>query len=83
MVYPDGTQVANNITLLKKTLAITQAQGPSQTWPYLVAPEFRTTTQRCGRFRVDMSFDKAVAEVANIDFWSWAGNDRAPARTRM
>lgn len=82
-VYPDGTQVANNITLLNKTLAITQAQGPSQTWPYLVAPEFRTTTQRCGRFRVDMSFDKAVAEVANIDFWSWAGNDRAPARTRM
>lgn len=57
------------------------ASNPAK-WPYGLAPEIRTTSQRCAFFKVELIATPAAAEWTSIDVWAAGSNERAPSRTR-
>lgn len=51
-------------------------------WPYGLAPEVRTTSQRCQTCKVELIATPAAAEWASIDVWATGTNERGPSRSR-
>jgi RNase P/RNase MRP subunit p29 len=51
-------------------------------WPYGLAPEIRTTSQRCAFFKVELTASPPAAEWTTIDAWVAGSDERAPSRNR-
>lgn len=80
-VTPEGYDVSDGVFLINKTFNL--GTSPTAHWPYEVTPEFRTTVQRCSRFKINMTVTPANIELSAFDCWSWAGGDKAPSSGRM
>jgi hypothetical protein len=70
----------SGLTLLNKSSVISFVSTGN--WPWTNIEEYRATIQRCGSFKVSVTAKPALAEWANIEYWSTATGDRAPSRNR-